>query len=228
MNKGRHLGKKWKSPHPTTHPPSTGSWKADHSTQCYREGRQWRLPSVRSFSFLQLVWKISKPIYLISFLFHISYILYFIDRWIISNGNSILRYPIFTFLGHFSFPRNICLISLKVVKKSDFHCFLKITFRVHFTGFGGGTGGILCYFSSETIITCICQNQCPICKMYFSNLPNVFVQFAKCIYPICKMYLSNWQNVFVLFAKCICPIWQVYLSPTSWGTFSTTEPTKRF
>ena len=158
------------------------------------------------------MWKISKAIYLISFLFHISYILYFIDRWIISNGNSILRYPIFTFLGHFSFPRNICLISLKVVKKSDFHCFLKITFRVHFTGFGGGTGGILCYFSSETIITCICQinvqfAKCifPICQMYLSNLPNVFIQFAKCICPIGKMYLSYLQNVFVQFDKCICP-----------------------
>ena len=100
----------------------------------------------------------------------------------------------------------------KLLKKSDLHCFLKITFRVHFTGFGGGTGGILCYFSSETIITCICQinvqfAKCifPICQMYLSNLPNVFIQFAKCICPIGKMYLSYLQNVFVQFDKCICP-----------------------
>ena len=41
--------------------------------------------------------------------------------------------------------------------------------------------------------------------MYLSNLPNVFIQFAKCICPIGKMYLSYLQNVFVQFDKCICP-----------------------
>ena len=35
------------------------------------------------------------------------------------------------------------------------------------------------------------------CKMYLSELPNVFFQIAKCIRLNCQMYFSKLQNVFV-------------------------------
>ena len=38
---------------------------------------------------------------------------------------------------------------------------------------------------------------CPNCKLYLSNLSNVFVQIVKCICPNCNIYLSKLQNAFV-------------------------------
>ena len=50
------------------------------------------------------------------------------------------------------------------------------------------------------------------CKMYLSELPNVFVWIAKCICQKCIMLLSELHNVFVWITKCICPNCKMYLS----------------
>ena len=42
-----------------------------------------------------------------------------------------------------------------------------------------------------------CELYFPNCKMYLSELPNVFFQIAKCIRLNCQMYFSKLQNVFV-------------------------------
>ena len=47
---------------------------------------------------------------------------------------------------------------------------------------------------------------CPTCRMYLSELSNVFVKLENCICPNCQIYLSKLKTVFVQIVKCISQI----------------------